>query len=85
MKLYKINTYEAYRADEKGIYWSDELTDDSIYYKYEMLAELEVEDLAEPYTIHTDEDGKPFAVTADNILCLNMETLKWEPMHFKEE
>lgn len=80
MKLYKINTYEAYRADEKGIHWADEIIEDSIYYKHEVLEELEVEDLAKPYAIHTDEDGKPFVETADNILCLNMETLKWEQM-----
>jgi hypothetical protein len=80
MKLYKINIYEAYRADEKGIYWVDELTDDTIYYKHEVLEELEVEDLAKPYAIHTDENGKPFVETADNILCLNMKTLKWEQM-----
>ena len=80
MKLYKINIYEAYRADEKGIHWADEIIEDTIYYKHEVLEELEVEDLAKPYAIHTDEDGKPFAETADNILCLNMETLKWEQM-----
>lgn len=80
MKLYKINTYEAYRADEKGIHWTDEIIEDSIYYKHEVLEELEVEDLAKPYVIHTDENGLPFVETADNILCLNMETLKWEQM-----
>lgn len=37
MKVYKINQYAAYRADEKGIIYSiNEPSNDTIYYKSEV-------------------------------------------------
>lgn len=37
MKVYKINQYAAYRADEKGILYSiNEPSNDTIYYKSEV-------------------------------------------------
>lgn len=78
MKLYKIDTYEAYRADEKGVGWYDYVPNDTAYYKHDVIEELDVENINEAFNLYTDDDGKPFVETADNILCLNMETLKWE-------
>ena len=43
MKLYLINIYEAYRADEQGVTAMREVPNDSDYYKYEVLEEADVE------------------------------------------
>ena len=43
MKLYLINIYEAYRADEQGVTAMREVPNNSDYYKYEVLEEADVE------------------------------------------
>ena len=81
MKLYKFNCYEAFRADEKGIYWATEIPKDTIHYKYEILGEIEVEDLDTPFIIYTDDESNlPLAETTDKVLKLNMETHCWETL-----
>ena len=42
MKLYLINVYETYRADEQGVRAFRELPNGSIYYKYEVMEESDV-------------------------------------------
>ena len=41
MKLYLVNVFEAYRADEQGIKAFRELPNDTIYYKHEVLEEAD--------------------------------------------
>lgn len=43
IKLFKVNVYDAYRADEKGIRWFLYEPCDNIYHKYEILGEVEKE------------------------------------------
>ena len=43
IKLFKVNVYEAYRADEIGIRWFLYEPSDNIYHKCEILAEVEKE------------------------------------------
>ena len=43
IKLFKVNVYDAYRADEKGIRWFLYEPCDNIYHKVEILDEIEME------------------------------------------
>lgn len=43
IKLYKVNVYQAYRADEQGIRWFTSRPIDTEYYKHEILEEIESE------------------------------------------
>ena len=43
MKLYLINQYEAYMAAEQGIHAVRNLSNESAYYKHEVLEEADVE------------------------------------------
>lgn len=43
MKLYLINQYEACQAAEQGVTAVRELPNETVYYKYEVLAESDVE------------------------------------------
>lgn len=43
MKLYKVNVYSAYRADETGIRWFTFKPTDTEFYKHEILEEIEKE------------------------------------------
>ena len=43
IKLYKVNVYQAYRADEKGVMWFTYKPTDTESYKYEILEEIEKE------------------------------------------
>lgn len=43
IKLYKVNVYQAYRADEEGIRWFTYKPSDTEYYKHEILEEVEKE------------------------------------------
>ena len=43
MKLYLINLYESYRADEQGIRAFRELPKETSYTKYEVLEEIDIE------------------------------------------
>ncbi len=53
MRVFKINQYEAYRADEQGVRFSiNKPTDDTVYYK----AEVESFDIDFPDGFHVVED-----------------------------
>lgn len=41
IKLFKVNVYEAYRADEIGIRWFLYEPSDNIYHKCEILEDVE--------------------------------------------
>ena len=75
IKLYKVNTSEAYRADEQGIRWFENEPKDSTYYKHEVLEEKEfvlpdeVKD-GEHFEVHTEKDGRPFIETIDSVYYL---------------
>ena len=43
MKLYKVDIYQAYRADETGIRWFTYEPVDNEFYKHEILEEIEKE------------------------------------------
>ena len=43
LKFYLINQYEAYQASEQGVTVVCELPNETVYYKYEVLAESDVE------------------------------------------
>lgn len=43
IKLYKVNVYQAYRADEEGIRWFTYKPSDTEHYKHEILDEVEKE------------------------------------------
>lgn len=43
IKLFKVNVYDAYRADETGIRWFLYEPSDNVYYKCEILEEVEKE------------------------------------------
>ena len=43
IKLYKVNVYQAYRADEEGVRWFTYKPSDTEYYKHEILDEVEKE------------------------------------------
>lgn len=57
IKLYKVNVYQAYRADEEGIRWFTYEPNDTEYYKYEIVEVVE-KDLPEGITY--DEDSREF-------------------------
>lgn len=50
MKLYLINQYEAYQAAEQGVKAMRELPNETVYYKYELLDESDV-DLPEGFEV----------------------------------
>lgn len=43
LKIYLINQYEAFQAAEQGVTAVRELPNETVYYKYEVLAESDVE------------------------------------------
>lgn len=43
IKLYKVNIYHAFRADEQGIRWFTYVPADTIHYKHEVLDSIEKE------------------------------------------
>lgn len=58
MKLYLINTYEAYIAKEQGIRAFREIPNDTLYYKHELLEQAEVE-LPDGFTLEkTQGEGE---------------------------
>lgn len=50
MKLYLINQYEAFQAAEQGVKAVRELPNETVYYKYELLDESDV-DLPEGFEV----------------------------------
>ena len=57
IKLYKVNVYQAYRADEEGVRWFTYKPSDTEHYKHEILDEVEK---ALPKGITYDEEFMPF-------------------------
>ena len=43
IELFKVNVYQAYRADETGVRWFLYEPCDNVYYKCEILDEIEME------------------------------------------
>lgn len=43
IKLFKVNVYQAYRADEEGMRWFTYIPSDDVYYKYQLIEEVEME------------------------------------------
>ena len=56
MKIYLINLYEAYQAAEQGVTAVRELPNETVYYKYEVLAEADV-DLPEGFEVAKANGG----------------------------
>lgn len=68
IKLYKVNVYQAYRADEEGVRWFTYKPTDTVYYKYEILEEVEKR---LPIGIYYDDE---FMTFSDNGLDCQMVT-----------
>ena len=58
IKLYKVNVYQAYRADEKGVMWFTYKPTDTDSYKHEILEEVEKE---LPTGIFYDDESMTFS------------------------
>ena len=43
MKLYKVNKYDKYITDEVSIEWHEKKPVESVFYKYDILEEFEIE------------------------------------------
>lgn len=83
IKLYKVNIYQAYRADECGIRWFTYEPQDNTYYKHEILEVIE-KDLPEGITYNeffrtfvdnghdcqmvTEKDGSVILVSSERII-----------------
>lgn len=65
MKLYLINFYETYRADEQGVRAMMEIPNDTVYYKHEIVSEADVE-LPEGYRLEEFEWGNTVMYGAEN-------------------
>lgn len=69
IKLFKVNVYEAYRADEKGIRWFLYEPCDNIYYKVEILDEIEKElpngITYDDFTMSFDDNGHDCQMVQD--------------------
>lgn len=83
IKLYKVNTYQAYRADEEGIRWFTYKPSDTIDYKCEIVEEVEVElpkgvtydenfmrfdDRGNDCQLITENDGSALLVSSERII-----------------
>ena len=58
IKLFKVNVYQAYRAEEEGVRWFSYKPTDTLYYKHEILDEEEKE---LPEGITYDEGSRIFS------------------------
>lgn len=70
IKLFKVNVYEAYRADEIGIRWFLYEPSDNIYHKCEILGEVE-EELPkgityDDFTMTFDDNGHDCQMVTDH-------------------
>lgn len=43
VRFYKVNVYQAFRADEEGVRWFTHEPSDDLHYKHETLEEKEIE------------------------------------------
>lgn len=83
IKLFKVNVYQAYRADETGIRWFLYEPSDNVYHKCEILEEAEKElpkgityddftmtfdDNGHDCQMVTDHDGYVYLVSAERIV-----------------
>ena len=68
IKLYKVNVYQAYRADEEGIRWFTHKPSDNEYYKHEILDEIEKE---LPEGITYDEEFMTFSDNGSDCQLVN--------------
>ena len=83
IKLFKVNVYDAYRADETGVRWFLYEPCDNVYYKCETLEEVEKElpkgityddftmtfdDNGHDCQMVTDYDGYVYLVSSERIV-----------------
>lgn len=83
IKLFKVNVYQAYRADETGVRWLTHEPSDDINYKSEILEETEKElpsgityddkfeqfsDNGHDCTLVNENDGTVWLVSADRMV-----------------
>lgn len=83
IKLYKVNFYQAYRADEEGVRWLTSVPTDDVYYKSEIIEETEKElpsgitydekfnqfcDNGQDCTLVNENDGTVWLVSADRMV-----------------
>ena len=70
IKLFKVNVYDAYRADETGIRWFLYEPCDNVYYKCEILEEVEKElpkgITYDDFTMTFDDNGHDCQMVTDN-------------------
>ena len=70
IKLFKVNVYEAYRADEIGIRWFLYEPSDNIYHKCEILEEVEKElpkgITYDDFTMTFDDNGHDCQMVTDH-------------------
>ena len=70
IKLFKVNVYEAYRADEIGIRWFLYEPSDNIYHKYEILGDVEKElpkgITYDDFTMTFDDNGHDCQMVTDH-------------------
>lgn len=83
IKLFKANVYQAYRADEEGIRWFTYIPSDNVYYKCQLIEEVEKElpkgityddftmtfdDNGHDCQMVTDYDGYVYLVSSERIV-----------------
>lgn len=70
IKLFKVNVYDAYRADETGIRWFLYEPSDNIYYKCEILGDVEKElpkgITYDDFTMTFDDNGHDCQMVTDH-------------------
>lgn len=70
IKLFKVNVYEAYRADETGVRWFLYEPSDNIYHKCEILVEVEKElpkgITYDDFTMTFDDNGHDCQMVTDH-------------------
>ena len=69
IKLFKVNVYQAYRADETGIRWFLYEPSDNVYHKCEILEEVEKElpkgITYDDFTMTFDDNGHDCQMVTD--------------------
>ena len=70
IKLFKVNVYQAYRADETGIRWFLYEPSDNVYHKCEILEEVEKElpkgITYDDFTMTFDDNGHDCQMVTDH-------------------
>ena len=69
IKLFKANVYQAYRADEEGIRWFTYIPSDNVYYKCQLIEEVEKElpkgITYDDFTMTFDDNGHDCQMVTD--------------------